>query len=121
MKKSNIFLIIGIVVIALFLLLLTMGNYKRQQPYKEIEKNIVNAMKKYYGQDTNLTKLPSKGKFVKIKVEELVNFGLEINMDYNKDTCVGYGIVTGEGLSHSYKSFIQCNEYKTKNYEYYKN
>ena len=35
----------------------------------------------------------------------------------DKDKCNGYGIVKGENISHSYKAYIKCDKYTTKNYK----
>jgi len=89
----------------------------KTKPYKALEGDIVESMKVYYGQDTNLKKLPTKGKTHKVTLEELKTFGLSINNNINEDICDGYGIVIGESVSHSYKAYIKCKNYTTKNYE----
>ena len=92
-------------------------NNIRTKPYRKLEDKIVESMKKYYGQDTNLKKLPSNEKEVKITVDELIDFGLKIDMEIDKDKCTGYGIVKGMNLSHKYKSYIKCDKYTSKNYK----
>ena len=89
---------------------------KKKAPYIALENDIVEAMKRYYGQDENLTKLPKKNKTTKITIGELESYGLNINNIVNKDECIGYGIVTGRDVAFSYKAFIKCNDYKTKGY-----
>ena len=117
MKKSTM---IYFALFAMTLILLTAliaGNNLRTKPYRELEDNIVLAMKKYYGQDINLTKLPKNNEKVKITIKELNDFGLDIKTEIREDKCDGYGIVTGLSLSHNYEVFIKCDKYTTKNYE----
>ena len=52
---------------------------KRNKPYKNLEANIVEGMKVYFGQDSNLKKLPPKNKEVKITIDQLKEFGIKIN------------------------------------------
>ena len=92
-------------------------NNLRTKPYRELEDKIVDSMKKYYGQDTNLKKLPTAKNEVKITVDELIDFGIDINMNIKEDKCVGYGIVKGLDVSHKYNSYIKCEKYSTKNYK----
>lgn len=117
MNRLTIVWIVLIVLLILTLGIIGINVSKRTKPYKALESNIVENMKVYYGQDTNLKKLPSNGNTHKVTLEELKEFGLTINNVVNNDTCVGYGIVTGELVSHSYKAYIKCSNYTTKNYE----
>ena len=117
MKKITIIWIILIVLLVSMLGFIGINVSKHTKPYKALEGDIVDAMKVYYGQDTNLTKLPSSGKTHKVTINELKTFGLTINNKINDDTCDGYGIVTGKMGSHSYKSYIKCDEYTTENYK----
>ena len=117
MKKSTKIYIILIAITLTILTTLISINNIRTKPYRNLEKEVINAMEKYYGQDTNLKKLPQKDKKAKINIDELKEFGININTKIKNDTCTGYGIVTGLAVSHKYESFIKCNEYITKNYE----
>jgi len=117
MKKSTIvyFVLFGITLTILTIIIA--GNNLRTKPYRELEDNVVLAMKKYYGQDTNLKKLPKNKEKVKITIEELKEFGINIDTKIKEDKCIGYGIVTGEEVSHKYKAYIKCSKYTTNNYE----
>ena len=104
-------------ILLLFLLIILGINIsKRKAPYVALENDIVESMKIYYGQDSNLVKLPKKNKTAKVTIAELESYGLNINNIINKDTCDGYGIVTGKDVAFSYKAYIKCNDYKTKGY-----
>ena len=117
MKKSTkIYLALIILILVLLTTLISVNNI-RTKPYRNLENSIVEAMKKYYGQDTNLKKLPKKDQTVKITINELKHFGLEINTKIKEDNCTGYGVVTGLSVSHKYESFIKCNKYISKKYE----
>ena len=117
MKKSTkIYFILIAITITLLTALISINNI-RTKPYRKLEDSIVEVMKKYYGQDTNLTKLPKNNERVRISIKELKDFGLEINNKVENDTCEGYGVVTGLNVSHKYKAYIKCNKYTTKNYE----
>ncbi|MBE6157084.1 MAG: hypothetical protein E7161_05040 [Firmicutes bacterium] len=117
MKKITIVWIILIVILITALSFIGINISNHTKPYKALEGDIVDAMKVYYGQDTNLTKLPSNGKTHKVTIEDLITFGLTINNKINNDECSGYGIVTGKMGSHTYKAYIKCNEYATENYK----
>ena len=117
MKKSTkIYMILIAITLILLTALISINNI-RTKPYRKYEKEVVTAMKKYYGQDTNLKKLPSDGEKVKITIDEIKDFGIEIKNTIENDECTGYGIVTGLNLSHKYKAYIKCNKYTTKSYE----
>lgn len=117
MKKTSILLTILIVLVLAIMIFIGVNVSRFNKPYKALEADIVVGMKQYYGQDINLTKLPANNKTHKVTLKELKAFGIKINSDVNDDNCDGYGIVTGETLSHSYKAYIKCNKYTTKNYE----
>jgi len=112
MKKMTVIWILLILILTLVLTIIGLNVIKRNKPYKALEADIVEAMKIYYGQDSNLKKLPHQNKEVKITIAELRDFGLEINTNLKNDTCIGYGIVKGKNVSHSYQAFIKCNNYK---------
>ena len=117
MKKSTIIYFILFAITLTFLTILIAGNNLRTKPYRELESNVVLAMKKYYGQDTNLKKLPKNNEKAKITIKELKDFGLDINTKIKDDNCEGYGVVSGLKVSHEYHAFIKCKKYITKNYE----
>ena len=117
MNKLSIIWIALIILLLSFLGIIGINVAIKTKPYKALEDDIVESMKMYYGQDTNLKKLPTKGKIHKVTLKELKDFGLTINNTINEDFCDGYGIVTGETVSHNYKAYIKCNNYTTKNYK----
>lgn len=119
MKKITILWIVLIILLLTSLSIIGINASKRQAPYKALENDIVEAMKTYYGQDTNLTKLPKNKQKVKITIGELESFGININNIIKDDECDGYGIVTGKTVSHDYKAYIKCKNYTTNNYEKY--
>lgn len=117
MKKITIVWIILIILLVTTLGIIGINVSKRTEPYKALESDIVDAMKTYYGQDTNLKKLPKANKTHKVTIGELEAFGINVNNIINGDTCDGYGIVTGKSVSYSYKAYIKCENYTTKNYK----
>ena len=121
MKKITIIWIILILILVFVLTFIGLNVLNRTKPYTSLENTIVEAMKVYYGQDTNLKKLPNKNKISKISIEELNNFGLNLSLDVKGDICEGYGIVKSNSLAFTYKSFIKCKNYTTTDYEKYLN
>ena len=117
MNKLTILWIILIVLLLSALGIIGINVSIKTKPYKALESDIVDSMKMYYGQDTNLKKLPSKGKTHKVTLEELKDFGLVINTKIKDDNCDGYGIVIGQEVSHNYHAYLKCNKYTTKNYK----
>ena len=119
MKKISIVWIVLIILLFFTLIFIGFNVSKRTEPYKSLENTIVEAMKVYYGQDTNLKKLPAKNKITKTSIQELNDFGLEISMEVNGEKCVGYGIVKGKSIAFSYNAFIKCENYTTTDYDKY--
>jgi len=117
MKKITIIWIILIVLLTITLTFIGLQVSNRTKPYKTLEGDIVEAMKIYYGQDSNLKKLPKENRETKISIKELKDFGLKINTTINDDECTGFGIVRGKSLSYSYTAFIKCDKYTTDKYE----
>ena len=120
MKKITIIWLILIILLTLLLTLIGFSILKKNKPYKEIEADIVEAMKVYYGQDSNLKKLPTKNREIKITIAELKKFGIKINTKVKNDSCTGFGIVKGKDVAHTYHGFIKCNKYETEEYNTYK-
>lgn len=117
MKKLTIVWIILIILLVTTLGIIGINVSKRTKPYKALENDIVEAMKIYYGQDTNLKKLPTTNKTHKVTIGELEAFGINVNNIINGDTCEGYGIVTGKKVSYGYKAYIKCGNYISNNYD----
>lgn len=119
MKNITIVWIVIIMFLISVLSVIGINVTRKQAPYKALENDIVEAMKTYYGQDTNLTKLPKNNQIIKITLNELKEFGIRINNAIEKDKCDGYGIVIGKSVSHDYKAYIKCENYTTNNYNKY--
>lgn len=117
MKKLTTLWIIVIIILSCALLIVGLKITSLKKPYKDLESDIVEAMKMYYGQDTNLKKLPSNNQKSKVTIGELESFGTNINNIIKGDECDGFGIVTGKAVSHTYKAYIKCKNYTTSNYE----
>ena len=115
-KSTKIYIALIAITLTILTALISVNNIRTKQ-YRKYENEVVVAMKKYFGQDTNLKKLPSNGQKVKVSINEIKEFGIDIKNTIEQDECTGYGIVTGLNLSHSYKAYIKCNKYTTKNYE----
>ena len=116
MRKLTFLWIIVIIVLIIALSIIGINISKKTADYKALESDIVDAMKVYYGQDTNLKKLPKEKETVLIRIEELISFGIDIKTDINNDKCNGFGIVKSNGVSFNYKAYIKCNKYTTSNY-----
>ena len=117
MKKITI---LWIVIMFFLIAALTITGFtiaNKKVPYKGLENDIVEGMEVYYGQDTNLKKLPTKkNKMAKITIGELESSGININNIIDGDTCEGYGIVKKETVAYTYKAYIKCDNYTTKGY-----
>ena len=121
MKKLTVLWIIIIMLLVFFLIFIGLNVSKRTKPYKDLEDTIIEAMKVYYGQDTNLKKLPKKNKITKTTINELEDFGLKLSLEVNGEKCEGYGIVKSKSVAFSYQAFIKCENYTTEEYEKYEN
>ena len=120
MQKITYLWISLIIILVLFLTILGINITKKNKPYKDYENDIVEAMKVYYGQDSNLTKLPKNKDIVKVTQKELEDFGLNINISKQNENCEGYGITKSKNMSFEYKAYIKCNDYTTKDYDKFK-
>ena len=117
MKKITIIWSIIMFLLVVLIVLIGVLISKKETNYKALESDIVEAMKVYYGQDTNLAKLPKKkNKTSKVTIGELEAFGHNINNIVDGDTCTGYGIVTKKDIAFGYKAYIKCSNYETKGY-----
>ena len=75
--------------------------------YKDMEKSLVAASKKYVDQSFSY---PEEGKELQITYTTLKDSG------FNKKECDGYVIVKKKSGVYNYKGYVKCPEYQTKNY-----
>ena len=119
MKKITITWIVVAFILAIALLLFGIKITQKKSPYKALENDIIEAMKIYYGQDENLTKLPKPKNISKITISDLEAYGIDLNTTIDNDSCDGFGIVYGENFGYTYKAYIKCKNYTTTNYKKY--
>ena len=117
MKKLTIVWIIFIIVLVSLLLFIGINIKEKNKEYVALENDLKEAAQMYYGQDSNLKKLPMQGNSVYVTLDELKEFGIKVNNKVNEDECTGYVKVTGEVISHKYKGYIKCKNYESKGYE----
>ena len=105
---SILFLLVGGLTIIGFI-------YKEKiKKYEELENKLEEKIKAYVDEKFIY---PEEGKNIKITYEELKNNNAIDNLNINEEECDGYGIVSHDGSTFKYNTFIKCNEYKTKNYD----
>lgn len=118
MKKNNIlFVIWGVIVIALIGLLTTMGFMLKgkNEEYEKLEKRLKEATSSYV--DHNFL-YPEGNEKLKILSKDLVDNGFLKNeeLKVGKDVCTGY-VVLKKDMVYEYDAFIKCNSYTTKGYQ----
>lgn len=116
MKKNNVlFVIWGIVVIAVIALLTFLGFMlkNRNGDYKNLEDKLETNVKKYVDA---MFLYPNAGEEVKITSKDLIENDYLDELKFEDDVCEGYTIVTYNGV-YKYKTYIKCNNYKTKGFE----
>lgn len=114
MKKLSI--IWGMIIIGLFILLTLFGIlYKNKaNVYKDLEKKLVEAEKKYA--DAHFA-YPEKGNVLKTNAEDLIKETFLDNLEIEGDSCTGYATVTYNSTVFEYKGYVKCGKYTTKGYE----
>ncbi len=116
MNKLKVSWIIwGIIVVAIVVLLFCLGNLlsKKNKPYKEKEKELVEIAKMYV---ESSAWYPEKGRHLKIDIEELIENKIINEVVVEDDTCNGYIDVTNNGVIE-YKTYLKCSNYITHGYE----
>ena len=114
MKKLSI--IWGMIIIGLFILLTLFGFlYKnKSNVYKDLEKKLVEAEKKYA--DKHFA-YPDKGDILKTDAETLIEEAFLDNLELEGEECTGYATVIHNSTVYEYKGYVKCNNYTTKGYE----
>ena len=84
------------------------------QKYEELENKLEDNIKAYVDEKFIY---PEEGENIKITYLELKSNDAIDNLNINEEECDGYGIVSHDGNSFKYKTYIKCNDYKTKNYD----
>lgn len=116
MKKINgLFIVWGILVVALIAILTVIGFMlkKNDNTYAELEKKLVEVAEKYV--DANFL-YPDEGFTTKVLASDLKKAEYLDELTINDDICDGYVIVSKE-MVYKYKAYIKCNKYITKGYE----
>lgn len=118
MKKNNIlFVIWGVIVIALIGLLTTMGFMLKgkNEEYEKLEKRLKEATSSYV--DHNFL-YPDGDEKLKILSKDLVDNGFlkTEELKVGKDVCIGY-VILKKDMVYEYDAFIKCNSYTTKGYQ----
>ena len=82
--------------------------------YEELEQKLETSVKQYVDQKFIY---PEEDKNIKITYQELKAENAIDNLTINDEECDGYGIVTHDGATFKYETYIKCKDYKTKNYD----
>ena len=85
--------------------------YKRYEKYFDLEKQIVNIVKKQ--DNTYKNNLSNKLIASAIVVSDDITSS---DLKVNNDSCINYVKVDKVFFIYSYKAYIKCNDYKTKGY-----
>ena len=89
--------------------------YKNKiKKYEELENKLEEKIKIYVDEKFLY---PEEGKNIKITYQELKSNNAIDGLNINDEECDGYGIVLHDGNNFKYKSYIKCNDYKSKNYD----
>lgn len=116
MKKTKIlFIIWTIIVVILIGLLTTLGFMLKSQNkhYGEIEAKLLERAKKYVDEKFLY---PEDNETFKVTSKELIDAKTLDHLKYKDDACVGYVLVSKDGIYH-YHAYIKCKNYTTKGYQ----
>jgi len=83
----------------------------RMNKYSKVENKLLVSAQKYAGS----TLILEKNSSVTVTSNELIENGFLDELKYEDDVCMGYVIITYKNV-YKYKSFIKCNDYKTRGY-----
>jgi heme/copper-type cytochrome/quinol oxidase subunit 2 len=114
LKKYSI--VWGLIVVLIFAFLTIFGfTYKEKtKPYKDLEKALVEAEKKYV--DANFL-YPQDGSELKTSASVLIENNYLDSLKKDDNECTGYATVLLNGTVYEYKGFIKCDNYTTKGYK----
>ncbi len=116
MNKLKVSWIIwGMIMISIVVLLFVFGLTlsKKNKPYKEKEKELIEITKMYV--ESSIW-YPSQGNNIKINLNELIENKLVETVKVDDDNCIGYIKVTNNGIIE-YKTYLKCKNYTTHGYE----
>lgn len=115
-KIKKLYYVWGIVVLAVFILLIIYGIvYKsKSYVYKELEQKLVNAEKKYV--DVKFL-YPIDDKVVTIPAKEMIENGFLDSTRVGDETCEGYVTIKKGNTVYEYKAYVKCKNYTTKGYK----
>ena len=86
----------------------------KSNEYKKLEELLVDGAKKYV--DARFL-YPDENQSVKITYSEMKENGFVDELKKDEDTCDGYVIVKSNGTVFTYKGYVSCPSYTTKDYE----
>lgn len=115
-KIKTLYIVWGIVVIIVIALLTAFGfMYKNKtSSYKELEKEIAAASKRYVEIQFSY---PAAGESIKVPAEKLIEKDLIGELKINDEVCTGYAIISRPATVYEYKGYVSCENYQTKGYE----
>ena len=107
----------GICLLFMVAILLTIGIVfnNKNKFYIDMENKLENAAQKYVDQSFLYPK--EDGKELKVTYTELKDSGFIKKIEVNNKECDGYVTVTKKAIAYHYKGYLNCPEYKTKNYQ----
>ncbi len=89
--------------------------YKNKtKKYEALENKLEESIKAYVDQKFIY---PEEGGNIKITYQELKSNDAIDKLNIDEEECDGYGIITYEKDVFKYKTYVKCNNYKTKNYD----
>lgn len=114
-KNKKLFVIWGILVVALIILLTVIGILLKMQKkdYKTLEDKLRDSAIKYVD---NQFLYPDEGDLLRITSDILIEHEFLDELKVNDDICVGYVEIYKEGV-YQYKAYLKCNDYKTNGYQ----
>ena len=86
---------------------------KNNQEYQKLEEKLKLSAEKY---TTTTFNYPEDNKDLIITKEKLIEEGYLDNLNYKKEACLGYVIVTKDQV-YKYKSYIKCENYTTDGFK----
>lgn len=115
-EMRTISIVWGVFLVLIFGLLTTFGVlYKnKMKPYKDMERSLVDASKKYVEIEFSY---PQDGSSLKISSADLQEKASLPELKHDDDVCEGYAVVKKKSGAYDYKGYIKCPSYTTKGFE----
>ena len=117
MKKAFVAMIVIAIMLVGGLTYIGFSLKSKNKDYYNLENKLMDSAKVYCGQYPGLLQTNN----LTLSSEKLIGENFLDNLNHGEEACVGYVVVSKNGIAYDYKPFIKCPNYETKKYDASKN